>query len=103
MSACLQNIYRIITSFSHQKIWTCKGGENFALRVSVDNHRLLIISTDGIDTEPLLVDSVIIHLGERYDAIPIPKKEGDAFTRADGNHWIRARTLETDEEAQVSS
>jgi FtsP/CotA-like multicopper oxidase with cupredoxin domain len=62
---------------------------------------LLVIATDGIDTEPLLVDSVIVHLGERYDAIIIPKKD-EAYQMAEGNYWIRANTLEADEGAQVS-
>ena len=80
----------------------CNGGESFALRVSVDAHRLLIISTDGVDTEPLLVDSVILHLGERYDAVLVPREDDEAFQQGMGNYWIRASTLETDEEAQVS-
>ena len=56
------------------------GGENFALRVSVDGHRLQIISTDGMDTEPLAVDSVILHLGERYDAVLIPRTPPFVYT-----------------------
>ena len=88
---------------SRTRLRIVNGGENFALKVSVDGHRLLIISTDGTDTEELEVDSVIVHLGERYDAVLIPRKEND-FAESfedDGNYWIRARTLESDGGAQV--
>lgn len=78
----------------------CNGGENFALRVSIDCHRMLVISTDGTTTEPLLVDSVIVHLGERYDIIPIMRDDGSC-KNADGNYWVRANTLENDKGAQV--
>ena len=40
-------------------------GENFALRISVDYHKLTVIATDGVDTEPFETDVVIVHLGER--------------------------------------
>ena len=73
------------------------GGELFALRVSVDGHRLQIISTDGLDTEALTVDSVILHLGERYDAVLVPRDE----MAGDGNFFVRAQTLEGDTGAQV--
>ena len=39
-------------------------GENFALRVSVDYHKLTVIATDGLDTEPFETDVVILHLGD---------------------------------------
>ena len=44
-------------------------GENFALRISVDYHKLTVIATDGVDTEPFETDVVIVHLGERYDVL----------------------------------
>lgn len=90
-------------SASTTRLRIVNGGENFALRVSVDNHRLLIISTDGTDMEQLEVDSVIVHLGERYDAILVPREDHESLqsSKSDGNFWIRARTLESDEGAQV--
>ena len=88
---------------SRTRLRIVNGGENFALKVSVDHHRLLIISTDGSDMEELEVDSVIVHLGERYDAILVPRKDNESLQHFedDGNYWIRARTLESDEGAQV--
>jgi len=74
----------------------CNTGENFALRLAIDSHDLTVISTDGLDTEPLTVDALILHLGERYDAVitPPPTAGGTRF-------WIRAHTLENDPHAQV--
>ena len=43
---------------------TTQTGENFALRVSVDYHKLTVIATDGLDTEPFETDVVILHLGD---------------------------------------
>ena len=39
----------------------------FAYRVSVDEHKLIVIATDGAFLEPMEVDYIIIHSGERYD------------------------------------
>ena len=36
----------------------------------VDEHRLLLIATDGHFVMPEMVDFIIIHSGERYDFIP---------------------------------
>ena len=91
------------TSRMGTRLRIVNGGENFALKVSVDGHRLLIISSDGTDTEPLAVDAVIVHVGERYDAVLLPRDNGniDENSQDTGNYWIRATTLETDEGAQV--
>ena len=70
-------------------------GENFALGISIDSHQLTIIGTDGIDTEPsLAVDEIILHVGERYDAVILTNQ-------VPGSYWIRASTLERDIAGQV--
>ncbi|VEU37562.1 unnamed protein product [Pseudo-nitzschia multistriata] len=79
------------------------GGEVYALKISVDRHKLLIISTDGTDTDPLEVDAVVAHVGERFDAVLLPRELEDTYdySKDNGNFWIRATTLETDEGVQI--
>lgn len=50
---------------------------------SIDGHNMTIIETDGVNTEPLLVDSITIHAGQRYSFI-LDAKENVS------NYWIRA-------------
>ncbi|KAK7102669.1 uncharacterized protein [Littorina saxatilis] len=65
-------------------------GAVFPLEVSVDGHKLRVVSTDGLELrDPQVVDSVILVPGERYDF------ELNA-TEAVANYWIRAKTLEVE-------
>lgn len=60
---------------------------NFGFKLSIDGHRLTVISSDGHDLEPVEADSVIVHGGERFDF----------YIQTDGsvdNYWVRAETLE---------
>lgn len=59
---------------------------NCPLEISIDNHTLLIIASDGHYIEPISVDSLISYAGERFDFVidchqPI------------GNYWIRVKGL----------
>lgn len=65
----------------------------YAYKFSIDGHKLTVVGTDGNWIQPVKnVDYIIIHTGERYDFI----LEADAEI---GNYWIRAETLEIDEES----
>ena len=59
----------------------------FALRVSIDGHKLMAIASDGEYFEPTEVDYMIIHTGETYDFLL-------EANQTDSNFWIRAETLE---------
>ena len=61
----------------------------YAYRFSIDEHKLIVVATDGIFIEPREVDYIVIHSGERYDFLLTTKPNG-------GNYWIRAETLEND-------
>lgn len=66
----------------------------YAYRFEVQDHRLLIIATDGniVHVGALnYVDYIIVHSGERYDFILQTKERSEI---EDGNFWIRAETLE---------
>ena len=64
----------------------------FAFRFSIDEHRLLLIATDGHFIVPRMVDFIIIHSGERYDFIPQIR---DSAT-IENDYIIRAETLEVE-------
>ena len=62
----------------------------FAYRFSIDEHKLRLIATDGHFVDPVVVDFIIIHSGERYDFILETKStSGKDF-------FIRAETLEVE-------
>ena len=58
-------------------------------RVSIDNHTLTMISSDGYRFSNTTVQSFIISPGERFDFIVT----GD---QPDGCYYIRAQTLEVE-------
>lgn len=58
----------------------------YAYSFSIDE--LTVIATDGHFIQPVTVDYIIVHSGERYDFIL------NTFNKAEKNYWIRAVTLE---------
>lgn len=58
----------------------------FAYRVSIDNHELTVIESDGNPVEPVKLESVILFPGETYTV------EFEANQKP-GRYWIRATTL----------
>ncbi|XP_069141618.1 uncharacterized protein [Argopecten irradians] len=62
-------------------------GAIYPIRVSVDDHSLTIVASDGYDVKPVDAESFIINPGERYDFII-------TANQTVGNYWIRAETLE---------
>src|SRR5262249_23226556 len=69
------------------------GSSTYALRFQVDGHALCVIATDGAPMQPVTVDNLVVHVGERFDVL----------LRAvqDGAHWIRAATLDGKEARAV--
>lgn len=62
-------------------------GVLYPWRLSIDNHSLVVIASDGMDIEPITVQSIIINPGERYDFLLSAHQHPS-------NYWIRAKTLE---------
>lgn len=54
-----------------------------AIRVSIDNHTMQLITNDFTPIQPASVTSVLIHIGQRYDVVI-------TATQAVANYWIRA-------------
>ncbi|KAJ8030200.1 Laccase-2 [Holothuria leucospilota] len=61
-------------------------GTNCAQRISVDNHTLTVIASDGRPFEPVRVDSFVIYGGERFDFILSANQEI-------GNYWMRVKGI----------
>ncbi|XP_032682635.1 laccase-1-like isoform X2 [Odontomachus brunneus] len=59
---------------------------NCPIEVSVDNHTLLVVSTDGRDIEPVQGESLVSYAGERFDFIIETNQPVD-------NYWMRFRGL----------
>lgn len=51
---------------------------------SIDGHNLTVIESDGINTQPLVVDSIQIYASQRYSIIL-------EANQTVGNYWIRAQ------------
>ena len=64
-------------------------GALYPFLVSVDEHVLSVISSDGYDLEQENADSIIINPGERYDVMI------STNATSQKNYWIRAKTLES--------
>ena len=64
-------------------------GVAYALRYSIDGHKLTVMATDGYVVQPLEVDYIGIHSGERYDFLLTADQE-------EGNFWMKAETFEAD-------
>ncbi|XP_033096053.1 laccase-1-like [Anneissia japonica] len=59
---------------------------NCPLKISIDNHTMLIISSDGAPTEPVKVDAFVIYGGERFDFVLNANQTID-------NYWVRVKGL----------
>ncbi|XP_017757142.1 PREDICTED: laccase-4-like isoform X2 [Eufriesea mexicana] len=59
---------------------------NCPIELSIDNHTMNIISTDGRDIEPVKAESLVSYAGERFDFIVETNQNVDNF-------WIRFRGL----------
>lgn len=69
------------------------GAQRFEMfNFSISEHKLIVIAADGYLTEPLEVDYIFIHAGERYDFLLKPKTREEANGRS--NYLITAETLD---------
>ena len=61
----------------------------YAFRFSIDGHKLKAMATDGYLVDPVEVDYIAIHSGERYDFL-LEANQGS------GDFWMKAETFEID-------
>ncbi|XP_046804177.1 laccase-14 [Lucilia cuprina] len=57
---------------------------NCPLEFSIENHKMLMISTDGNDIEPIYADKFFMSSGERFDFV----LEANQYP---GNYWIKVK------------
>lgn len=62
------------------------GSSTYQLRFRIDGHPLTVIATDGAPMQPVVVDNLVINVGERFDVL--------LKADQDGVHWVRAATLD---------
>lgn len=62
-------------------------GSMYPIRISVDQHPIMVIASDGYDLKPMMVESFIINPGERFDFLI-------NATQSVGNYWIRGESIE---------
>lgn len=62
-------------------------GSMYPIRISVDQHLLEVVASDGYDLKPMVVESFIINPGERFDFLI-------TANQTVGNYWIRGESIE---------
>ena len=62
-------------------------GTIYPLRISIDNHNISVVASDGYDVTPVPCESFIINPGERFDFVV----KADQLV---GNYWVRALSME---------
>src|SRR5262249_19260102 len=45
------------------------GSSTYALRFGIDGHRLSVIASDGAPLQPVVVDNLVLNVGERFDVL----------------------------------
>ncbi|XP_070545391.1 uncharacterized protein [Ptychodera flava] len=65
----------------------------YSYRISIDDHKLKVITSDGFDLNPQDFDYIIVSAGERYDFV-LETKSDPEFTE----YQVRADTMRFDEE-----
>lgn len=89
-------VYNVKKSFRYRFRLVNAGFLNCPLEISVDNHTILVIASDGHYIEPIMVDSLVSYAGERFDFIV-------KANQPVGNYWIRIKGLEDCDERFTSA
>ncbi|XP_070544866.1 uncharacterized protein [Ptychodera flava] len=64
----------------------------FSYRISIDDHKLKVITSDGFDVNPKDVDYIVVSAGERYDFVLTTKTDPEH-----NEYQVRADTMRFDE------
>jgi len=68
------------------RIRVINAGMSFPFRLSIDDHPLVLVASDGGELQPTEVESIIMWPGERYDFEV-------TFDKPPGAYWLRAASL----------
>ncbi|KAJ8669572.1 hypothetical protein QAD02_000831 [Eretmocerus hayati] len=80
------NVFEVTQGLRYRFRIINAGFLNCPLEMSVDDHNLKIVSSDGKDLEPYEASCLVIYAGERFDVIIEMNRKID-------NYWIRLRGL----------
>lgn len=75
------------TFYRYRLVFT--GYSQCIVQVSIDNHTLIVIQSDGEDLQPIEVESILLTSGERYDFV---LKANQPL----GNYWLRVQGKDSD-------
>ncbi len=75
-----------LTPGERHRLRMVHSGSDNILEISLDNHNLAIISSDGYDVIPIQVDAFQLHPGETMDVEVVADQPS-------GKYWLRAQTL----------
>ncbi|CAL1531519.1 unnamed protein product [Lymnaea stagnalis] len=88
-------VYKVNASSSY-RFRVVGAGSVYPFRVSIDGHPITLVASDGYcELQPVVVESIIVNEGERYDFVV-------AANQTVGNYWIRAVTLEVNVQNHVA-
>ncbi|KAL5022049.1 hypothetical protein ScPMuIL_001204 [Solemya velum] len=79
-------LFHVMAGFKYRFRLISNGVLNCPIEISVDNHTLIVVASDGKPFHPIEVDSFNIFSGERYDFVLSANQNV-------GNYWFRARGL----------
>nr|BBC20923.1 laccase-like multicopper oxidase 1 [Nannophya pygmaea] len=85
-------VFKVKLGVRHRFRLINAGFLNCPIQLSIDNHTLLVISSDGGDIEPVKVDALVSYAGERFDFILVPELKREAVGRQ-RKFWARFRGL----------
>ena len=75
-----------VTSGKRYRFRVINAATFYAFRVSIDDHEITIVASDGSDIQPVVCESFAIFPGERYDFII-------TADRLPKSYWIRAQAM----------
>lgn len=79
-------VFKVTKNYRYRFRVINAGFLNCPIELSVDDHNLTVIASDGFDLEPVEVASLVLYAGERFDFILYANQKIN-------NYWIRYRGL----------
>lgn len=79
-------VYHVASGHSYRFRTINAGFLNCPVEISIDNHNITVIASDGWYFEPVEVSSLVTYAGERFDFVVNANQPID-------NYWIRVRGL----------
>ena len=81
-----REVMKVQKGYAYRFRMISNGIMNAPIRVSIDNHRMTLIASDGAPFQPVTVDYFIIYAGERWDFVV-------NASQSVGNYWINMKGL----------